>query len=164
MSTLTLECANWSGPLHITVSAAAMQGVSATVVVPIPNDTKISPKWPTLNATLATVPLPLYRGNGCSGTRVAASFTFNSSGSVVIVIHGDSAYRIAEDEVCEAAVPLAELERCAPSDPNATAILAIFRVIVLPPQSPLQSAVAATTTAISVVLSVASSLCGRRPR
>jgi hypothetical protein len=72
-----------------------------------------------------------------------ASFTFNGSDTVAVIIHGDGGYGISEDEVCEAVVPLAALDSCVSSDPNATVVLALFRVMV-PPRS-----AAATTVALS---------------
>jgi hypothetical protein len=55
--TPTPHCANLSSPLLVTVGAAAMQGPSAAVIVSvIPSGTVISPRRPTLNATLAPVP------------------------------------------------------------------------------------------------------------
>jgi hypothetical protein len=73
---------------------------------------------------------------------VVASFAFNGSGSVAVTIHGDGAYRIAADEVCEAVVPLAALDSCVLSNANATVVLALFYVAA-PPRT-----VAATTVAL----------------
>ena len=87
----------------------------------IPSGTGIIPRRPTLNATLTAVPPPPYQASGCTGAHVAVSFTFNGSGSVAVAIHGDSAYWIAVDEVCEAVLPLAALDSCAPSDSYGTA-------------------------------------------
>jgi hypothetical protein len=87
-----------------------------------------------------------------------ASFAFNGSGSVAVTIHGDGQYGIAEDEVCEAVVPLAALDSCAPSDPNASVVLALITVIA--PRTALQRAVAATTTVVSALSGVASGLGG----
>jgi hypothetical protein len=122
----------------------------------LPNGTVISPRWPTVNATLTLAPQPPYQPNarGCSGTRVVASFTFNGSGSVAVTIYGNGGYSIAEDEVCAAVVPLAWLDSCAPSDPNATLVLALFQVTV-PPSSTTR----ATTTALSYAV-VAGSVVG----
>ena len=142
--TPTPHCANLSSPLLVTVGAAAMQGPSAAVIVSvIPSGTVISPQLPTLNVTLAPMPPPPYQPSGCSGAHVAVSFTFNGSGSVAITIYGDSAYRIAADEVCEAVVPLAALDSCAQSDSTATVVFTFITVI-----APLPT-VAATTVALS---------------
>jgi hypothetical protein len=74
------------------------------------------------------------------------SFTFNGSGVVAVTIDGDGGYRISADEVCAAVVPLVWLDSCAPSDLNASVVLALFRVIAPP------STVPAGTTALSVAI------------
>jgi hypothetical protein len=159
-ATVTLKCANWTAPLLATVGASVMNGPSMAVVLFLPNGTAISPIRRTLNTTLVAVARPPYQPNahGCSGTRVEVSFSFNGSSSVPVTIHGNSGYHISEDEVCAAVVPLVELDSCLLNDPTSTVVLALFHVIA--PRTTLQSAVAATTTAISALSTVASGLGG----
>jgi hypothetical protein len=77
---------------------------------------------------------------------------------VNVTIHGDDQYGIAEDEVCEAVVPLAALDSCQPSDPNATTVLARFTVIA--PRTSLQRIVSAAAVTMGAASTAAASLSG----